>query len=403
MALACLLAPALRCLAEENTAYADALFGDWGGRRTAWRDSGYDWQAAYKVDMVKRLSDGGPRRAFGLDNLDVKLSIDGQKAFAVDGGRLFLYVLSNHGSKPGAAYNRLPYGVDNIETPVDGNTTKIFQLYWDQSFLEGHAGLLFGLFDLNSEFYSTESSAIFFQPTFGIGADMGASGRNGPSIFPTTSLAVRLRWDDDSGFYGRGALFDGVPGDPSNPHGTHVDFGRGDGTLAIAEAGFGKLESGRGALGVWRYSSGFPDFTDVDATGNALLRRQQGIYFISEKRLRGSDGQARLDAFFRLGHSSEDTLQISRALSFGVVCSGLFAGHDEDESGIGYADAHNSEKWRSTRPGSPAAERSLEFVYRHHAVHGIIVEPTLQYLFKHGTDPSQGADWYAVIRMEVNL
>jgi porin len=48
-----------------------------------------------------------------------------------------------------------------------------------------------GLYDLNSEFDVIEAAALFLNPSHGIGPDFAQSGRNGPSIFPVTSLAIR--------------------------------------------------------------------------------------------------------------------------------------------------------------------------------------------------------------------
>src|SRR5674476_1245938 len=36
--------------------YSDALLGDWGGRRGAMSDAGYDWEIVYKLDLIGKVS-----------------------------------------------------------------------------------------------------------------------------------------------------------------------------------------------------------------------------------------------------------------------------------------------------------------------------------------------------------
>ncbi|KQM94346.1 hypothetical protein ASE70_11115 [Sphingomonas sp. Leaf22] len=48
-----------------------------------------------------------------------------------------------------------------------------------------------GLYDINSEFDALQTSLLFVNSAFGMGSDLGTSGRNGPSTFPGTGLAIR--------------------------------------------------------------------------------------------------------------------------------------------------------------------------------------------------------------------
>ena len=70
----------------------------------------------------------------------------------------------------------------------------LFELNAEQSMLDHRVSLLVGLYDLNSEFDANGTAGFFINSSFGIGAELGASGLNGPSIFPVTSLGTRLRW-----------------------------------------------------------------------------------------------------------------------------------------------------------------------------------------------------------------
>ena len=228
-------------------------------------DAGLRYEAVYKADLLHGFSHGIDRHTHFLGNLDLKLGWQG-KPFGTGTTRAQIHLLNNHGDKPNE-FIGTAQGVSNIETPV--NTSKVYQAWAEQGFFDDKLAILVGLLDLNSEFYVTDSSAMFIHPAFGTGSELAQTGRNGPSIFPTTSAAIRMRLNFSPGYL-QGAIFDGVPGDVNNRRGTHVRFDKGDGTLQIVEAGIGLEQGklpGKLALGAWRYTGRFDDLIDTDASG----------------------------------------------------------------------------------------------------------------------------------------
>ncbi len=83
-------------------------------------------------------------------------------------------------------------GVDNIE--VSRQRARLFEAWVQQSFAGDKASVLAGLHNLNSEFYANDSAGLLIAPAFGIGSELAATGPNGPSIFPSTALAARVKW-----------------------------------------------------------------------------------------------------------------------------------------------------------------------------------------------------------------
>ena len=79
------------------------------------------------------------------------------------------------------------------------------------------ASIKFGLYDLNSEFDAIEAAALFINPSHGIGPDFSQSGRNGPSIFPLTSLALRADYKLDDHWLVRAVILDAFQVIPSVP------------------------------------------------------------------------------------------------------------------------------------------------------------------------------------------
>lgn len=382
--------------------YGDVLSGDWGGRRGAMSRQGYDWEIVYKLDLIKKVSPADPK-TYVLDNLDIQLALDGEKIAGLKGSSGLLYILSNRGGKP-VSQGDHSAGVDNIETPEGANTTKIYQAWIQQAFLDGKLSVLAGLYDLNSEFYATETSSLFIQPIYGIGAEMAGTGQNGPSIFPTTSFAIRAR-AETAGYYLQAVVLDGVPGDPGNSHGTHVQFNRGDGALDVMEAamplGTAKdAHDNKLALGTWRYTARFDDLLDL-----SVKRVSRGSYALMERtlRYRPDSNEEVINGFIRAGQTDGDTTQFDLSWSTGLVFSGMFAGRDTDKLGIAYAEERNGEKWRIYSGNPVAFEKSMELSYRRRLMPGLELQPVAQYLIRHSSDPAQDKSWWLGLRVQTTL
>ena len=151
-------------------------------------------------------------------------------------------------------------------------------------------------------------------------------------------------------FYLRVAALDGVPGDPNNPHGTHIQLNKGDGTLVVAEAGYMRGDHqqvflsdrdrdeksaqalGKYAFGMWHYSLPFDDLTAVDGAGNLIKLHNQGIYFLTEQALyhEPNEPSQGLATFLRLGVVNNDVNRFDRSWYIGAVYTGPIEGRDTE-------------------------------------------------------------------------
>jgi porin len=251
---------------------------------------------------------------------------------------------------------------------------------------------------------------MFTHPTFGIGAEMAGTGINGPSIFPTTSFGIRLKTIPAPGYYLQAVTLDGVAGDPDNPHGTHVQFNAGDGLLNVFEGAIplgsaGNTHNNKLSVGMWQYTTPFDDILDTDTSGNPVQRTSHGAYALIEKVLKyqAGSGNSLISGFLRIGKTEGDTTQFDRAMSTGLVFTGLFAGREEDELGLGYAQERNSEKYRSASGNAVHSEKSYELGYRYHATAGFVIQPFVQYLKNHSEDTTQDKTWWLGVRLEASL
>jgi porin len=400
--LGCISLPS-QAAADEDTGRKDSvLTGDWGGRRTALANKGIDIDVVYKFDAISNTAGGAKTGTKSLDNFDIKSSFDGQKLFGFPGTSALLYFLNNNGSQPGATLTNDAEGVDNIEVRNPG--ARLYEAWIQQNFIKDRISILAGLYDLNSEFYVTESSGLFLRSTFGIGTDMGQSGVNGPSIFPVTSVGVRVRVQPYHDLSIQAVALNGVPGDPNKPRGTHIRFGHGDGSLLAGEANYvpgGETPNGKIGIGAWEYTEKFDDFVDIDSSGNPVKRRSDGMYLIAERRIYEVAGRSTkgLTVFARFGIANGDVNRFDYAWSTGAVYTGLFPGRDEGQLGLGVEGAHNSSKYRESVGVSDASMTAFELTYSDYVAPWLAVQPDIQYVVNPGTDPGLNDAVVAGVRL----
>jgi porin len=367
------------------------LTGDWGGERAKLVSAGIDLQANYTADYWSNLSGGIHTGSTFQDNLDLTMAIDGEKLYGLQGSKIWIYFLNNSGSEFNKKHVGSGEGVDNIE--VNTETFKLFEAWVEQNFWGDVVSLRGGLYNLNSEFDATESSAIFLNPTYGIDTAYAGTGVNGPSVFPTSSLAARLKIAPTEKSYLMAAILDGVPGSPANPHGTHIDLGRKDGMLVAAEAGYGDLDGGRIGVGGWRYSAKADHLSQVDDDGNPVRGHSHGAYIIMEKTLYhpGGDADRHLDGFIRFARGNEEVNQFLYSGSVGLAYTGPLESRKEDVAGLTFHGARNGSPYRSAAiaGGSPVetGEWGTELTYSAQVTPWLSVQPDVQYIRDPGTNP----------------
>ena len=84
----------------QTAPFSNALTGDWGGVRSELLNHGVSFQAVYTGEAVGTILGGIRTKATYLDDLDLKLTVDGQRLIGWPGASLFVYGLSTHGGHP---------------------------------------------------------------------------------------------------------------------------------------------------------------------------------------------------------------------------------------------------------------------------------------------------------------
>lgn len=369
------------------------LSGDWGGLRTSLYDKGYNFQISYALDTWRNLSGGVNEGNRVLDNLDMIMDVDGEKALGLTGSTFHVYLLNNMGGKPNALVGSNG-GIDNIETAT--HAFKLYEAWYQQNFMGDKISVLAGLHDLNSEFYVTDTSGLFLNPTYGIGTEMAATGDNGPSIFPNTSLAFRVAVKPTDMTYVQAAIYDGVPQQANNQRGTHINFDDKDGALWVAEGGVRDDEIGHFGVGVWKYTAKRAD----QLTGD--MEHSQGFYFLADKSVY-KDGDKDISTFGRVGFTAGDVEQFKSNWSFGAVGTGFIPSRPEGQLGLAVTAAVNSDKFRTANAPVDKTETQVELTYADKLTPWLSIQPDLQYTVNPGTDPTLDNAWTIGVRLGVEF
>ncbi len=331
----------------------------------------YTWGITYTGEWWRNQDGGLDQGTRYLDNLDVTLSIDAERAFGLPGVEFFLYGLYNNGQSFGADLTGDMHGVSNIETGVQA--ARLYEAWADWRFGENRRqSLRLGLYDLNSEFDNNESGGLFINSAHGVGSELAHSGKNGPSIFPVTSLALRWRGEFDH-WTALAAVLDGVPGDPAHPKRTAIRFDAGDGAMLVGELHRSGERVRKVGVGVWHYTADFPDVEATDANGDPVMHSgSSGVYGLVDVRLLGAveTPDRQLTGFLRVGFADGDVNAIKRYVGGGFTWRGL---------GLAYAHAHTSAPARGT-------EGNVELTWRVPITDWLTLQPDLQYIFNPGIE-----------------
>lgn len=334
-----------------------------------------DLGGSYTSDTFANLSGGQARGLRQMGLLEITAQAD-LAVVGVDGAEAYLSVQHVHGESLSGDLVGDAQVVSNIEA---GDGLRLFEA-WVSLPLARDVTVKAGLIDLNGIFDVQEIGELFISSSHGIGPDFSQSGLNGPSIFPTTSVAVVALWEGE-GVAARAGLFDAVAGDPGRPGRTVIRLPGDTGVLMVGE---GEIKVGAEAqvqLGAWAYSTGFERLRQDGAGIPTSDGSSRGGYAMVEGRF-GSLGRHPLNGWLRAGIASAAVNPI--ALYIG---GGLALGDEKSRWGVAIAHARLGAPGRAA--GGVSAERAetaIELTHARAIGKYVTVQPTVQYVVNPGWD-----------------
>ena len=333
------------------------------------------WRAGltYTTDLMVNAAGGVDRGAAWLGRVDATLAVEGE-IIGLPGASLFLDLIYTHG--PGFS-DRFAGDAQVVSNVQGDGILRPYEAYLEVPVGAGWSAKA-GLIDLNTEFDVQSVGAFFTNSSHGIGIDLSQSGRNGPSIFPVTSVAAMVRWQNESRHI-RAGLFNAVAGDPDRPERFRRSFPGRDGALLIGEAGVALSNAVRVQLGGWTYTSREPvvDAPDRRAGGS------RGAYAMVEARLAGDRDGGALEAWARAGTASPRTNRVTAYVGGGVTFG-------TERRRIGIAVAHARQSGRAAthfaveEGPQRRAETSFELGYAAQLAEFLSVQPIAHYVINSG-------------------
>lgn len=276
--------------------------------------------------------------------------------------------------------------------------TRLFEIYLEQSLMDGKVTVRAGQIAADSEFILSEGGGAFINGTWGWPSITAADLPNGGPAYPLPAPGIRVAITPNENYGVMAAVFNGdvvdycpPDADPQrcNAHGT--DFPFGDDALIMLE-GFYKYNQGEGQLPGTVKLGGWIHTGDFEHLANPSLvdSENYGIYAIWDQMIMRLDGEGRNVAIFgRVIGAPDDINEVDFYAEGGVTVTGLFAHRKDDVLGIGFA-------YTGLSDGAKAVDRNdgltiirdyealLEVSYTATIVPGFTIQPDLQYFWNPG-------------------
>ncbi len=394
----------------------DTLLGDLGGLRPALARAGLTFGLQETDEVLGNLT-GGIHRGAAYDGLtQMSLQLDTQKAFGWAGGTFNVSALQIHGRNLSADNLGVLQSASGIEAE---RATRLWELWYQQSFLGGQADVKIGQQSIDNEFMVSQHALLFVNTVMGWPALPGADLYAGGPAYPLSSLGVRLRVHPTGALTILAGVFDDNPpggpfaNDPQSLDASGTAFGLRTGALFIAEAQYAINQAkdssglpGTYKLGFWYDTASFPDqrfdntglsLADPASTGVPVTHRPNySFYMVADQMVwrAGPHSPRAVGAFVRAMGTPDDRNMISFSVNAGLTLTDPLPGRDSDTFGIGFGLARFSSRAAALDrdvgffSGSPypvrGSETFLEVTYQAQLTPWWQLQPDFQYFFAPG-------------------
>ena len=408
---------------SENFLDRKYLLGDFNKERSHLEDEGLLFTPIYSAEVFGNPIGGVKQGVFYEGLLDLELTLDFKKMADWDGSfHVSSYYPMGQGLSQG--YTKDIFTVSNIDAY---DTPHLFELWYEQKFLQDKAALRVGQLGVDTEFAISTTSANFLNSTYGFPAIIAAAAP--VPAYPYGAPAVRLRLDPDPHWTFLGAIFAGNPapdriGDP-NPNrtpdgeydntGTDFNINGHQGLFNIDELQYNwnKEKDAKGLpatykVGGWfhtdtfsskRYDNTGLPLASPASSGRAMaVDGNNGFYVVADQAVwqnKSNPGQTdEIDVFFRAGNALGDRSTFNYYCDGGITFNGVIPGRPNDLFGLataygnigsglrGYVEDENS--FNGTSVPVPDFEENVELTYYYQITPWWSVQPDLQVIFHPG-------------------
>ena len=401
------------------------LLGDMFGLRSKLYTAGVTVGLAETSEVFGNVT-GGVHRGAAYDGLTLmSLGLDTAKAFGLEGGTFNVSAFQIHGRS--LAQDNL-FNLQTNSGIEAQRSTRLWELWYQQSFLEGKVDIKLGQQSLDQEFIGSSYSGLFINTMMGWPLIPSVDLYAGGPAYPLSSLGIRIRAQPFNNVTVLGGVFDdNPPGGPFNDDSqirgaeqAGAKFHLKTGALAFAEVQFainqpalGELDRGGGGglpgvykLGGWYDTARFPDqrigtdglsLADPASNGNPRFRRSNfSIYGVVDQMVWRPDPEKpqAVGVFARLMGAPGDRNLASFSVNAGITLKAPIPSREDDTVGFGYGLAKISNSAILLDQDTAAfnngtfpirsSESFIELTYQAQLAPWLAIQPDFQYVWTPG-------------------
>lgn len=425
---------------------SDHILGNMGGARDWMEQHGISFEIQEVDELWGNATGGSSSAADGRSGSGTGPSYDGvtmptlqidmEKLAGVKGGLFNVSGLQIRGRSISQDH------LSNFN-PISGfeadDSTRLFELWYQQAFLDGKLDVKIGQQDLDTEFLISDYGSLYMNANFGWPMAPSVNLYAGGPSWPLASPAVRIRYRPSEKFtFMFAGADDNPPGnkknsfaiqnggnaaDPTNQN-THdengANFNMGTGALLITELQYAvnpqpddmsKVDKDPGMPGVYKLggyydTAKYPNYLKsnrghpLGITSNdmnpAWVRGNWMVYGIADQMFWRPNYKSpqSLGAFVRATGNGGDRNTISYAIDAGINFKAPFKGRDNDTLGLGWGIGRATYGQRAfdrhQHQHPQGSENHLELTYQAQVTPFMVMQPDFQYVW----NPSGGVpDW----------
>jgi porin len=281
------------------------------------------------------------------------------------------------------------------------NTFRMQECWYQQPFWNQHISLKIGWIAADTEFFTSTTSGLFIDSTFGAFPFLALNDPYNVPIYPLAAPGIRFSLKPTDNFYFQAGVFSGNNGSQTqNKNGFDLRLDTANGLFIMSEIGY-LLNQGpndKGLVGSYKLGSFVqtsPFQTWISQAGNAssatpLVEQgpDYGIYGVIDQQVYQAESRS-ISLFLRAGYAPSNINVINPYLDGGLNFNGFIPGRDHDVLGFAAARswisrAYNNYNQTVNSAPSSTAETVVETTYRVQICPWWTVQPDLQYIIQPG-------------------
>jgi porin len=423
-----------------------ALFGDLWGARPLLARYGMTLTIADTEEVLGNVT-GGTGLAWVPEGLTTAtLQMDTQRAFGWYGGLLNASGLEIHGGNLSEHTLQTLQTASGIEADP---TVRLWELWYQQKFLEDKVDVKIGQQSLDQEFMVTQNGSYFINTMFGWPMLPSADLPGGGPAYPLSALGVRARAHATDAVTLLAGVYNGSPvasifGDPQKDNAHGVNFLVGQGVLGIVELQYAYpspntiVQAGEEEplarvykIGFWYDSWQFASqqwandgllLANPASSGiPQILYGNYAFYAVADQMIwRAADPDRNINVFVRpMFTPIQDRNLINFSLNAGVTMHEPIFGRDDDTFGLAIGYTHVSLDQQAfdretayynlgTYVPVRSGETFIEATYQYQASAWLQIQPDFQYAIYPGAglanpnNPNKRIGNEAVVGLRIN-